>query len=198
MRCANKHPSVLSGKNAKDMGSHSHFEADLLPLERTIELADLDASAKTDTTAMEGSTNLDDLALRPWTALGSGEVLKDTIDLFGDGTCYLVNAPGHLPGHINLLVRNHPNKSSIYLAGDACHDIRLFLGTHKIATWTDDAGKLCCIHVDREKATETIRRIKMLSDGGEEGLGKVEVVFAHNFAWEEDAKRKGKFWPGSL
>jgi len=191
--------AVLSGKDESvNMGSHSHFEADLLPLDRTIELGDPDAPVKADTSAMETSTDLDDLALRPWSPLGDGKVLPYTIDLFGDGTAYVVHAPGHLPGHINLLVRNRPNESSVYLAGDACHDIRLFLGTHKIATWTDDAGKLCCIHVDRAKATETIKRIKMLRDGGEEGLGKVEVVFAHNFAWEEEAKEKGKFWPGSL
>ena len=28
--------------------------------------------------------------------------------------------------------------------------------------------------------------------------GDVEVIFAHNWAWEKDAKEKGRFWPGKL
>jgi hypothetical protein len=35
--------------------------------------------------------------------------------------------------------------------------------------------------------------------GGEaEEKGTVEVVFAHNWAWEKDAKDRERFWPGRL
>lgn len=188
---------LLSGKTDANVGSHSHFEADLLPLDRTIELSDPNVPVP-NTMAIESSTADDDLSLRPWRALGT--VCPETIDLFSDGSIYIINAPGHLPGHINLLVNMKPNQHSVYLAGDACHDIRLFHGTHSIATWKDDKGKICCIHVDKEKATETIKRINALShgEGAPEELGKVEVVFAHNFAWEADAEKKGRFWPGAL
>ena len=183
---------LLNGTKNVSVGSHSHFEKDLLPLERTIELPDVDLEPvaqmeKASTTAASGGAGIN---IPPWQALG--DVLPHTIDLFGDGSLYIVHAPGHLPGHINVLARTGQGKL-VYLAGDACHDIRLFHGTHKIATWEDDAGKMCCIHVDRVKAEETIGRIKKLADGGH-----VEVVFAHNPDWEEKAKEEGRFWPGTL
>lgn len=136
--------------------------------------------------------------------------------------CFIINAPGHLPGHINLLCRvdNDDDASSndpprwIYLAGDACHDIRLFTGEREIATWTDTEGRACCIHADRKATMETLRRMRQAneagfalppaSDGQEGGKkeaekqGTVEVVFAHNWAWEKDAKDRERFWPGSL
>lgn len=185
---------VLNGKNESvKVGPHSHFEADLLPPSRTIELVDPDTTA-----AQRTNLGDDKLSTRHWLPLGT--TLPHTIDIFSDGSLYLVNAPGHLPGHINLLVRTHPSQSSVYLAGDACHDMRLFHGTHSIATWQDDAGKTCCIHVDKPRTEETIKRIRALADGelDGEGFGKVEIVFAHNPDWEAEAKEKGRFWPGSL
>jgi glyoxylase-like metal-dependent hydrolase (beta-lactamase superfamily II) len=184
---------LLNGTNKVSVGSHSHFDADLLPLDRTIELPDIEAEAASSiTTGRNSSTS--GLSIPPWHPLG--DVLPHTLDLFGDGSLYVVHAPGHLPGHINVLARTSATKS-VYLAGDACHDIRLFNGTHEIATWEDDAGKMCCIHVDRIKAKETIGRIRRLAQDGPDG-GEVEVVFAHNPEWEEKAKKEGRFWPGML
>ena len=183
---------LLNGTNNVSVGSHSHFEKDLLPLERTIELPSVDLAfnaqmEKMSTTTSSGNTGVN---LPPWQPLN--EVLPHTIDLFGDGSLHIVHAPGHLPGHINVLARTGQSKS-VYLAGDACHDVRLFDGTHNIATWEDDNGKLCCIHVDRVKAAETIGRIRDLAQSGD-----VEVVFAHNPEWEKKAKEGARFWPGML
>jgi hypothetical protein len=37
-----------------------------------------------------------------------------------------------------------------------------------------------------------------LGPGDDGEKGEVEVVFAHDWAWERDAKEKGRFWPGKL
>ena len=183
---------LLNGTNHVSVGSHSHFEKDLLPLERTIELpgVSLDLKAQMEnmsTTTSSGNTGVN---LPPWQPLH--KLFTHAINIFGDGSLYIIHAPGHLPGHINVLARTGQGKS-VYLAGDACHDIRLFHGTHKIATWEDNTGNECCIHVDRAAAEETIARIRNVARGGD-----VEVVFAHNPEWEEKAKEEGRFWPGAL
>ena len=128
------------------------------------------------------------------------------MDLFGDGTVIVVNAPGHLPGHINLMVRIGVSPLKyVILAGDACHDMRLFTGECDIATWTDDTGRHCCIHYDIPRARETIRRLAQaqregieVDVGGKLQRAEVEVVFAHNWQWEIDAKKRNRFWPGQL
>jgi glyoxylase-like metal-dependent hydrolase (beta-lactamase superfamily II) len=159
---------LLNGTNRTCLGSHSHFEADLLPRDRTIELPHADAAPRSPNKTDRNPT-ASGLNMPPWRALGDS--LPHTIDLFGDGSLYIVHAPGHLPGHINVLARTSATKS-VYLAGDACHDMRLF-------------------------NEETIGRIRRLAHEGPDG-GEVEVVFAHSPEWEEKAKEKGRFWPGML
>lgn len=175
---------LLSGKTNLDIGSHSVFEPDLLPADQTIELSIPGSGGS----SYDGRWKWEQYSLFP-----------DTIDFFGDGSLFIVNAPGHLPGHINLLA---PSASSsgkaVYLAGDACHDIRLFTGERDIATWTDNTGRHCCIHADIPNALKTLARLRKVAGGEDKELGEVEVVFAHNWAWEEEAKNENKFWPGRL
>lgn len=111
------------------------------------------------------------------------------IDVFGDDTVHLIDAPGHLAGHTNLLVKaaDTPNRT-VYLAGDACHDRRLLRKEREISEWLDDAGHVCCIHVDKKAAEETLERIALL-----EGQG-IEVIFAHDVDWEQDEGNKNRFW----
>lgn len=206
---------LLSGKTILNIGSHSVFEPDLLRLDKTIELPNPPLSALSSTTPLppRSEAALDTPLVLSW-ARTPVSPFEHTIDLFDDGTIYIVNAPGHLPGHINLLVRisTSPLKF-VLLAGDACHDIRLFTGECDIATWTDDTGKPCCIHHDIPRAKETIAQLARaqregvevtVSGVGEDGyfqrreVGEVEVVFAHNWEWERDAIKAGRFWPGSL
>ncbi|KAK5051883.1 hypothetical protein LTR84_002686 [Exophiala bonariae] len=178
---------LLSGKTQLNLGKHMVFESDLLDPERTVELPQPDdASEKSDYS---------------WKPLS---LFPHAIDFFNDGSVYIINAPGHLPGHINLLCRISSNPTKfVCLAGDACHDIRLFRREKDIATWTDDEGRYCCIHVDIAQTKETLSR---LYEASTEGLGlegekdkaQVEVIFAHDFAWEEQAKMDGRFWPGKL
>lgn len=112
------------------------------------------------------------------------------MDVFQDGSLYIVDAPGHLPGHINLLA-NTGNGQYVYLAGDACHDRRIMRKEREIGTWADAEGQTCCIHANREQAEETIRRILKLEEQG------IEVIFAHDVEWEQDAKNRSRFWGGA-
>lgn len=121
---------------------------------------------------------------QPWTSLGH---LPRTMDVFQDGSLYIVDAPGHLPGHVNLLATTELGQQ-IYLAGDACHDRRIMTGEREIGEWRDAEGQVCCIHADRREAEETIERIRRL-----EGQG-VEVIFAHDVEWEGNELNQGRFW----
>jgi glyoxylase-like metal-dependent hydrolase (beta-lactamase superfamily II) len=166
-------------------GGHSFFEQDLLPEGRTIELSDpLEfQSIKPETTSAPGVFRLDG----PWDVNGT---LPQTLDVFGDGSLLIVNAPGHLPGHVNLLARTSQDHS-VYMAGDACHDRRLLTGEKSIGEWNDVHGQVCCIHADRKQAEETIERIRVLEQDG------VEIIFAHDVEWENDPANQGRFFGAS-
>ncbi|KAF9892625.1 hypothetical protein FE257_001027 [Aspergillus nanangensis] len=191
-------PDLLSGKVKIGNGSHSHFEADLLPSDRTIELGSDPSCQEADggkTAHSALPSHLAHLSFGPWLPV---QHFPNAIDLFSDQSVYIVNAPGHLPGHINLLCRVGANRY-VYLAGDACHDRRILTGEKEIAEWTDPhyEGRMCCIHADRPRAMETIRAIRRL-EMGETGFGPVETVLAHDDEWARNAKVQGKFFPGSL
>ena len=96
---------------------------------------------------------------------------------------YLVPAPGHLPGHVNLLCRTGARECD-YLGGDVFHDRRLLTGEKSISTW-EEGGATFCVHVDREEAERSIARIRALMEMGErEGCG-LEVIVAHDHVWYE-------------
>ncbi len=59
------------------------------------------------------------------------------------------------------------------------------------------------MHVDIPKSKETLALLYAVSKdgikvGGEEQPAEFEVIFAHNYEWEEQAKQQRKFWPGKL
>ncbi|GAW26830.1 putative N-acyl homoserine lactonase [Rosellinia necatrix] len=181
---------VLAGKSKSLRGSHSFFEADLLDPSRTIELPD-----PTDGNQGEGEAgNAIPVGINvkgPWEQF---EGLPAVLDVFKDGSLYVVDAPGHLPGHINLLARTHRGDGSVgwvYLAGDACHDRRILRRERAISEWLDAHGQVCCIHVNRAQANETIEMIR-----GLEGKG-VEIIIAHDVEWEEDPVNAKRFFGAS-
>ncbi|KAK8201961.1 hypothetical protein M8818_005486 [Zalaria obscura] len=171
---------LLHGTSTALRGGHSFFEPDLLPPDRTIELSDPKRAQKEPGPHEPGMLDLN----QPWTSLGH---LPRTMDVFQDGSLYIVDAPGHLPGHVNLLATTELGQQ-IYLAGDACHDRRIMTGEREIGEWRDAEGQVCCIHADRREAEETIERIRRL-----EGQG-VEVIFAHDVEWEGNELNQGRFW----
>lgn len=58
----------------------------------------------------------------------------------------------------------------------------------EIGEWRDSEGHICCIHANRKLAEQTIERIRMLEKKG------IEIIFAHDFEWEEDPKNASRFW----
>ncbi|KAF1972733.1 hypothetical protein BU23DRAFT_467360 [Bimuria novae-zelandiae CBS 107.79] len=174
---------LLNGTSSALRGSHSFFESDLLPEGRTVELSQpsshLDATNISDTAGGEAKLNLS----RPWKPY---KHLPHTLDVFNDGSLLIVDAPGHLPGHINVLARISESQQ-VYLGGDACHDRRLLTGEKQIGEWNDAEGQVCCIHADRKSAEGTIERIRQLEKEG------VEIIFAHDVEWENNPANKGRF-----
>lgn len=122
-----------------------------------------------------------------WKPLGP---LPKTLDLFGDGSVYLVETPGHLPGHVNLLCRIRAEKW-VALCGDAYHDPRLLSGEKQIGTWKNEQGQSLCIHLHKEAAQESINRLRELQMAGD-----VEMVAAHDDTWLE--RNKARLFPESL
>ncbi|ETI24045.1 hypothetical protein G647_03414 [Cladophialophora carrionii CBS 160.54] len=167
-------------------GSHSFFESDLLPTDRTIELSNPYEDIDEETKHQILDPNAPDF-IQEWKASGN---LPRVLDIFNDGSLLIVDSPGHLPGHINLLARTSPS-TSVYLAGDACHDRRIMRNERQIGEWLDEHGHICCIHADKKLAEQTIERIQALEKSG------VEVIFAHDFEWEEDPKNRSRFFGSS-
>lgn len=177
--------------------SAAKFEPDLLPLDRTIELPlqkdppQYTKPIANDCDPSPGLSTLVDGVEHEWKPLGP---FANTIDVFGDGLVYIVDSPGHLVGHLNVLTRVAQNRW-VYLAGDACHHKRILDGQAEMATWPEN-GMRVCIHSDRPVAEETVRRIrKFRDDGGLGGQEMVEVVLAHDLAfWKA---HQDAIWPGS-
>jgi glyoxylase-like metal-dependent hydrolase (beta-lactamase superfamily II) len=188
---------LINGKTVLTNGRHSTFDALLLPEERTIELMHPERTPHVDAMGF-GSVAEAAFHICPW---GKKFLFEHVIDVFQDGSVHVVWAPGHLPGHLNLLCRVGLEPARyVYLAGDACHDGRLLSGEREIATWKDeeDPGAVRCIHADKEAARKTIEKISHVREGKDGELGNVEVVFAHDDEWERKAKEEGRFFPGHL
>ncbi|KAG0648547.1 3-hydroxyisobutyrate [Hyphodiscus hymeniophilus] len=182
---------LRSGADPSKTGNHAHYEADLLPFERTTELSPPGQGESTFSNGVDGHETLELLTNSKWQRLAH---LPNALDLFQDGSIYIVDAPGHLQGHINILVRTGP-KTWVYLAGDACHDRRLLTKELSIATWNNSHGDICCIHVDRRVAEETIERIAALEKFRDQ---QVEVIMAHDITWLNTEGNKKRFWPNKL
>ena len=148
--------------------SHQHFVPGTLPADRSSELPGPDDSA--------------------WKSLGP---FPKVFDLFGDGSVYVIDTPGHLPGHVNLLCRTKDRW--LCLCGDAFHDRRLLTGEKEIGTWQGPSGNMLCIHLDKEGAAESIRRLQEFQKAAGD---QVELIAAHEELWWE--KNKHKAFPHSL
>jgi glyoxylase-like metal-dependent hydrolase (beta-lactamase superfamily II) len=197
---------LLSGSLKLENGSHSHFEADLLPSERTIELVDPCIPASPPPSDDEDSPTTETLESRSKSTLNLQMwrpifLFPSAMDVFNDGSLYILNAPGHLPGHLNLLCRTSRNPTKYVLLGaDSCHDKRLLTGEKDVAEWCDPEmpSVTRCIHIDKEVARQTLRGIRDAEHGVVEYLGCVEVVISHDPVWELNAKQTGRFFPGCL
>lgn len=155
---------------------HQHFESNLF---NGVNVNEFPSPPKQDETATK------------WERMGDFWVY----DLMADGSIYVVDAPGHLPGHVNLLARVDRNRW-IYLVGDACHDQRLLTGEKEIAAWTDSEGNFCCIHTDKKEAEATLAKIRNLIAAADKSGIHFEVILAHGRDWAESNPQA--FLPGTI
>lgn len=115
-------------------------------------------------------------------------------DFYGDGSLYLIDAPGHLQGHTNLLARTSSDGAWIYLAGDSAHHWSLIKDQDaQIQSSVDEHGHHRCMHVDKAQAVEHINRIRSLME-----INRVRVLLAHDEPWYKENKGGSAFWPGSI
>jgi glyoxylase-like metal-dependent hydrolase (beta-lactamase superfamily II) len=182
--------------------SAAHFEKDLLPDDRTIELSEpqpgeLGRAYEKPSTVFDKAVLGDFLGNKNQHAPSWAPRMPfpAAIDLFGDRSLYIISAPGHLRGHINVLARIAVDKW-VYLAGDACHHRRILSGETEIALWKEQ-GMMLCIHEDKAKAEEVIKLIAKAEKEGIEGeKGTVQVILAHDKEWAEGHKEA--FFPGHV
>lgn len=152
------------------MASHQHFDPETLPQDgRTKELSDPKSTE--------------------WKPLGP---FPATLDFFGDGSVFVVDLPGHLPGHVGLLCRMNAEKW-VMLCGDAYHDRRLLTGEKEIGEWEGKDGGRLCIHLDKKGAEESIRRLREFHALTGESC---ELVAAHEEGWWQ--RNRERAFPGVL
>ncbi|KAL1942792.1 hypothetical protein VTO73DRAFT_5032 [Trametes versicolor] len=120
-----------------------------------------------------------------WPALGP---FPHALDFYGDGSLYIVDAPGHFPGHINVLARTSADGGWLYLAGDSAHHWSLITGEGKIGK----TAHLGCAHGDVPAAEAHIARIRTLMENP-----RVKVILAHDAPWYNENKDSA-FLPGVI
>ena len=145
---------------------NGHFASDLLP---------------------EGRTKFLDTS--DWEPIGP---FPRALDFYGDGSLYIIDAPGHLSGHINVLARTSSDGAWIYLAGDSAHHKNLLTGESDIAV--HHPGHVHgCAHENKEEAEAHLVRIRALR-----ALPRVRVLLAHDEEWYGFNKGGAAFWPGKI
>ncbi|KAG7099955.1 hypothetical protein E1B28_001748 [Marasmius oreades] len=114
------------------------------------------------------------------------------VDFYRDGSLYIVDAPGHSPGHINLVVRTSPDGGWLLLAGDSAHHWRLITGESRIAEGPVGFTGTCA-HSDKKAAEEHLERIRAFMR-----FPKTMVLLAHDEPWYKENKDGPAFWPGQI
>jgi glyoxylase-like metal-dependent hydrolase (beta-lactamase superfamily II) len=155
------------------------MEKGALPVDRTHELPPTPDSDRKNMAATQKTDH-------QWQSLSA---LPNAIDFFGDGSMYIIDAPGHIHGHVNALLRIGPEKW-VYLGGDCCHDPRILTGEKDIAEYDDEHGKLKSVHSELPVAKETIKNImELIKTNGD----AVEWIVAHDAGWA--AGNQHRFFP---
>lgn len=115
-----------------------------------------------------------DLKKPNWIGLGA---FDRAFDVFGDGSAYLIDVPGHSSGHQMMLVRTKAdaaaNSTFILLAGDCFHHTDLL--EDPLRTARPPYSK-SCMHADPDEAIESIRRTREFAK-----KENIWVLAAHDF-----------------
>jgi glyoxylase-like metal-dependent hydrolase (beta-lactamase superfamily II) len=142
----------------------SVFTADILPNERTTYLKDV-----------------------LWESIGP---FPKAYDFYGDGSLYIIDAPGHIWGHINLLARTSADGAWIYLTGDTAHHWNLVTGKSSFAC--HHSGK-ATMHLHKELAQEMVKRV-----GEVMKIPRVKVILSHDKPWYDEHEGKEAFFPTNI
>ncbi|CBF78286.1 hypothetical protein AN8635.2 [Aspergillus nidulans FGSC A4] len=112
----------------------------------------------------------------PWTPFGPFE---HAIDFFGDGSFWVIQAPGHMPGNLCACARIESGEW-VLLGSDCCHSRGLLEGAKEIATFPLPDGGTGCLHTDVAAAKDTLARLRVLQSQ----LG-VHIALANDASWME-------------
>jgi glyoxylase-like metal-dependent hydrolase (beta-lactamase superfamily II) len=105
-----------------------------------------------------------------WVPIGPFE---RAYDFFSDGSFYLLDAPGHMPGHLGGLA--HTSKDEwVFMGGDCCHHRALLVGARPVSV-TVGPGGAAGFHTDPQTAILTIEKANILRRGGD-----VLIALAHD------------------
>ncbi|KIW34135.1 uncharacterized protein PV07_00931 [Cladophialophora immunda] len=116
------------------------------------------------------------------------------LDIFSDGSFYIISAPGHVEGHINGLARIGPQRF-ILLGSDSCHFPSLLDGTCTIAKFQQADGSMKSVHVDDVATARHIANMRSMVRDADDDFS-FEVVLAHDQEWA--LKNGEKFLPGKF
>ncbi|KAF2658054.1 hypothetical protein K491DRAFT_653479 [Lophiostoma macrostomum CBS 122681] len=105
-----------------------------------------------------------------WIKLGS---FDHAVDIWGDGSAYLIDAPGHSAGHLMLLVRVQSD-DFVLLAGDCYHHPSLLRDPRLTAR---PPYAKASMHADPDVAIDTMTRTKAFAE-----QDNVWVLGAHDFS----------------
>jgi glyoxylase-like metal-dependent hydrolase (beta-lactamase superfamily II) len=123
-----------------------------------------------------------------WIGLGA---FDRAFDVYGDGSSYLIDAPGHCAGHQMMLVRTSSTLTSstfVLLAGDCFHHPALLQDPQRTARPPYSNKSM---HSDPELAIDTIWRTRKFAENGD-----VWVLGAHDFTVGEAIEKDSKVIEG--
>lgn len=93
-----------------------------------------------------------------WVSFGP---FPKALDFFGDGSFLLLDAPGHMPGHLMGLARTGDDEY-VVMGGDCCHHRKIFTGEGKLGEGHGPNGAYS-MHKDLETAKATIAKLHEIS-----------------------------------
>ncbi|KPM40122.1 hypothetical protein AK830_g6428 [Neonectria ditissima] len=115
----------------------------------------------------------------PWVQWGP---FDKAMDYFGDGSLWIIQAPGHMAGNLAAVVRKSPG-NHVILASDCCHSRDIFQGRKDIAEVTLTDGSSFCLHEDVLAARHTIDRLREAVD--DYGM---HMAMTHDAEWIKEQK----------
>ncbi|KAG6844312.1 hypothetical protein H0H87_007882 [Tephrocybe sp. NHM501043] len=130
------------------------------------------------------------LSTANWQPLGP---FPRALDYYGDGSLYIIDAAGHLAGHLNILARTSADGSWVFLGGDSAHHWDLVTGKGKVAVHEGAHGFMRCAYADKEETERHLSRMRELL-----GMPHVRVLLAHDYTWYDTNRGGEAFWPGKI